>query len=441
MSLRSVTVGGLRNLGLSRLDLEGITAVVSANNYGKTNLMTALGLASTFIVASPKERMSIMSSSSFVPLVTKLQDDSFHFEMELEDPDLGEYRFVKYSFSFAWIKDDGSGCRITEETIELKEKASGKWTNYLKRDAGKYRKSHISRSFSSIVLDGSQLAIDILTSLEDIDINPAIRKIKEAAFIIFDALDAQEKYSASPLEFGDGGLEGGIALNDDDLPRSLYRLKKLNAARYDDFLAAVYTLFPSFESFDVDMFTLQPQIRERLQQALESQEEVEGEDEESVPFKIRDELYRIQVKDSHLNQPVDIRRMSAGTQRIVWLVANAMLSSLAKVELIGMEELETSIHPQLLRTLLETLYEYLGDTRLLVSSHSPALIQYLKPSQIYVGVPNDEGIAEFRRIDPKKLNELVARAYENGLGFGEYLFELMSSEQRGARILLSYLEV
>ncbi|MEC4175740.1 ATP-binding protein [Adlercreutzia sp. R7] len=436
MGLTSVSVGGMRNLGFTRLELEGITAIISANNYGKTNLMEALRFAVSFITASPKDRLSMMSYTRYIPLVTALQNQEFSFEVELDEPSLGRYRYIRYGFSFAWLRDDGTGRRITHESIEIKASKTGKWTNYLKRKEGKYKKTYDTRSFSTVVLDDAQLAIDVLTSFENIDINPAIRKIQNMAFVMFDAIDAQDKFSSVPIEFeGEPATEGGIALNDDDLPRALYRLRQCNEDRYGDFLAAVYTLFPTFDSFSVDAYKLQEEVHEQLLKSLGSQEGEGG-----IPFRIRDELYRVTVKDTHLNQPVDIRRMSTGTKRIVWLVANTILASLSHAEMVGIEELETSIHPQLMKVLLEILDENKGDTRLLVSSHSPALIQYLKPTQIYVGVPNEEGVASFKRIRSKSIAKLTARAYDMGLGIGEYLFELMSSGERGSRELLSYLE-
>ncbi|MCR2034224.1 AAA family ATPase [Adlercreutzia mucosicola] len=436
MALKSITVGGMRNLGLTHIELDGITAIVSANNYGKTNLMEALGFAAAFITASAKDRLAMMSYTRYIPLVTALQDEEFHFEVELDEPDLGEYRYIKYGFSFLWMRDDGAGRRITQEAIALKADKTGKWTNYLKRAQGKYRKSYQTRSFSTVVLDDAQLAIDVLTSFEDIAINPAIRKIRDMAFVMFDAIDAQGKFSSMPLEFpGEASADGGIALNDDDLPRALYGLRTLEQEKYDDFLSAIFTLFPTFESFIVDSYKLQDEIHERLLKSFELQE---GEDD--VPFRIKDELYRITVKDVHLNQPINIQRMSAGTKRIVWLVANTILANLARAEMVGIEELETSIHPQLIKSLLEILDENKGDTQLIISSHSPVLIQYLKPTQIYVGVPNENGVATFKRIRSNLIEKLAARAYDTGLGFGEYLFELMSSGERGSRDLLSYLE-
>ena len=75
------------------------------------------------------------------------------------------------------------------------------------------------------------------------------------------------------------------------------------------------------------------------------------------------------------------------------------------------------------------------------TSHSPYLVQYLKPEKIYVGVPNANGVAEFRRIKKNKVKKIVANARDLGLSVGEYLFELLSGDSDSFEILESYLEV
>lgn len=79
-------------------------------------------------------------------------------------------------------------------------------------------------------------------------------------------------------------------------------------------------------------------------------------------------------------------------------------------------------------------------TSLLLTSHSPYLTQYLKPEKVYVGVPNEDGVAYFRKMRPSKVKGAVAAAYNHGFGLGEYLFSLMSDDGDGARVLRGLLE-
>lgn len=436
MKLLSLTVGGFRNVAETTIELGGITAFVSPNNYGKSNLLKAIEFATIFINESPRTRSVMMGYVGGIPLVPELAKEDFRFQVEFEDPDLGEYRFVRYGFSFSWRRDDGTGQVITDETIEINPQRGGRWTNYLRRDKGKYKKSHDTRSFRTIQLDGNQLAIDVLTAIEDIDINPAIKMIKEIGFMLCASIDASSRFRPTPLEIKDDAEgEKMAAFDDEDLPRAMYRLKVNHKERYDDLLSALFTLFPEFEDISVNPYELKKEEHDALEKTLQT-----PDGEEDVPFRIRDELYRMTVRSSNLNQPVNITMMSMGTQRIVWLLTNVIIAEAYDAQCIGIEEVETSIHPKMLGELLELLDENIGETSLLITSHSPFLIQYLKPQQIYIGEPSDNGIARFKRIREDEVEKINSYAHDRGLGFGEYLFELMSSDSDGSAMLASVLE-
>ena len=62
MRLKSISVGGFKNLNYTTIRFNSNTiAVISPNNYGKSNLLEAIGFANDFIVAGPKMRLNMMS--------------------------------------------------------------------------------------------------------------------------------------------------------------------------------------------------------------------------------------------------------------------------------------------------------------------------------------------------------------------------------------------
>ena len=77
---------------------------------------------------------------------------------------------------------------------------------------------------------------------------------------------------------------------------------------------------------------------------------------------------------------------------------------------------------------------------MIMTSHSPCSIQYLKPESIYVGFPNESGVASFRRINHRKMKSLISITRKMEMSIGEYLFELMSGDSDAAGVLSSYLE-
>jgi predicted ATPase len=441
VKINSITIGGFKNVKKTRLELDSICALISTNNYGKSNLMEAIDFGFDFIHESRKGRKNMMSWIKGIPLCTAMQDDEYYFEVEFYDEDLGEYKYVRYGFSFKWHRDDGSGEAITDEWIEARENTSVRYNSFLKRNEGKYRKGKETIAYRKIELDELQLAIDILALLDDIDISGVIKDIHDISFRICSSLDLGDRYQPSPLEYIEDE-EDAIRFDDADVPKALFALKKKNPELYALFEEAVYTLFPDFSSISLNEFTLTDQnLEQQITVKVGGKELSTEEIEKEIPFKIREHVYRLFVKSDFMNQPVSMANMSTGTKRAIWLLTNAFIANLVKAGIVGVEEIETSIHPRMIKNLLEIINEALGDAPLIVSSHSPYLVQYLKPEKIYVGVPNVDGIAEFRRIQKNKVKYIVANARDLGLSVGEYLFELLSGDSDSFEILENYLEV
>ncbi len=441
MRIISITVAGFKNIKKTKLELDSICAVISPNNFGKSNLIEAIDFGFDFIHESRKGRKNMMSWIRGIPLCTVMENDEYFFEMEFEDEELEDYRYAKYGFSFKWHRDDESGDVITNEWIEARENTSVRYTAFLKRSEGKYRKGKSTTGFRKLEIDDLQLAIDVLGLLDEIEINGIIKDVQEITFRICSSLDLRDRYQPSPLEYIEDE-EDVIKFDDEDVPRALCILKKKNPELYGLFEDAVYTLFPEFEAINLNEYTLSdqhagPEITVKFGEKVISTADMGGK----IPFKLREHVYRLFVKSEYLNQPMSMANMSTGTKRVIWLLANAYIANQVNTGIVGVEEIETSIHPKMMKQLLEVLEEALGNAPLIVSSHSPFLVQYIKPEKIYVGIPNKSGMAEFRRIQKNKVKQLISNARDLELSVGEYLFELLSGDSDSYDILESYLEV
>lgn len=435
MKVISLSVGGFKNLDYTTLNLEGMAAVVSPNNYGKSNFLEALSFATDFISSGTKTRKQMMGWTKGIPLTKNLDKKDFRFQVEFYDPDLGEYAFVRYGFAFSWFKDDQSGQKITDEWIDLHSADNNRYTGYLKRQDGKYRKGNSTTAFRKLNFDDSQLAIDVLASVTDLEYAKVIQAIQAFEYRICSSLDLQNRFQAPPIEVVSEQCDT-IKFDDEDVPRALYFLKDKYPEKYLLFKESIFTLFPEFIDFDVQ--TYEPKKGDIHLYATNVDGITEMEHGE-IPFHVRDEMYRLVIQSSTLNQPINISMMSTGTKRLFWLLANVFISSCTNVSCIGIEELETSIHPKMMKNLLEILSEALEDTQLIISSHSPYLIQYLKTSQLFVGVPSNDGVAIFRKIAPSKVKQLISSARDYGMSFGEYLFELLSGDENSYNLVRKYL--
>jgi predicted ATPase len=442
MRIKRLTIGNFKNLAETTLDLTRMIALVSPNNYGKSNLLEAVRFAFDFISASAKERNVMMRWNKGIPLSSKLAGKDFIFNIEFENPEYEDYRFIKYGFKFSWYNDQETGAIITDETIEMRPSESVRYTAYLKRDKGKYRAGKSKTGFRNIALSNDVLAIDVLSSFNDIEIAQVIYDIKNLGYRMCNTLELDDSFRPSPIEF-EFDAKSSLSFDDNDIPRALSILSKEKPEQFDLFVETIYELFPEFSNVELSSYTLKgktPAFRAYVVSSSDNSDDNENEKTEELPYHVKDEIYRLIIQSKHLNQPISMEHMSTGTKRIFWLVANAVFGGSYNASLLGVDEIETSIHPRMIRSLLEALCDILENTSMLITSHSPYLIQYLKPEAIYVGVPNNDGVATFKKINPTKIKSLISLTRDLETSVGEYLFELMSGDDDSATILSAYLE-
>ena len=153
-----------------------------------------------------------------------------------------------------------------------------------------------------------------------------------------------------------------ISFDDKDVPRALYQLKQYDPEKYELFLEAVLNLFPEFLDISVQSYEIKKEtskinmfVAETADEHLSAVPIDHMNFKEKIPFRIKDELYRLLIDSKYLNQPINMAMMSTGTKRVFWLLANVFIASAKGMSFIGVEELETSIHPKLLKNLLEIL--------------------------------------------------------------------------------------
>ena len=435
MKIKSISIGGFKNLKQTRIEVNRITALISPNNYGKSNVLLGLNFALRFLSAGEKDRKRLSTWKKGIPLNPNSAGDPFSFEIEFHEPSLGQYQYVRYGYSFAWLRDDAAGQRITDEWLEMRENESVKYTRYLKRNEGQYRKAKSTNAFRNITLGPFQLAIDTLSSIDDIEYSAVLDYIKHFTFKTCSSLDMDREYQNLPFEMNESNESSTYA---NDIPKLLNTLKETNPERFNLFKEAFTTLLPEITDIEIVRAKFDPPQESFKMFSLTSEEAIHVSDSEPPPFRWKHEIYKIFVKCKHINQPMDIAMLSAGTKRLFWIMTTLFTSS-SETQLIGIEELETSIHPRLLKRTLELLNENLGNTSLLITSHSPYLVQYLKLENIYIGVPDETGLASFQSIMKSKSKSLVNTAQNLGLSVGEYLFDLMSGDTKSNFILQKFI--
>ena len=128
---------------------------------------------------------------------------------------------------------------------------------------------------------------------------------------------------------------------------------------------------------------------------------------EVVPEITSDERLLLRFKDVPFEKPLPAQYMSGGTMRLAALLA--LLYEPGASGLLGIEEPENELHPQLLPYLAEELVMATEQRQLLVATHSPFLLDALEPEQVWILHRGADGYTQATRAaDIPHVKELVA---------------------------------
>ena len=110
-----------------------------------------------------------------------------------------------------------------------------------------------------------------------------------------------------------------------------------------------------------------------------------------------------------LSQPTPSNRLSDGTLKFLCLLA--VLLNPQPPPLICIEEPELGLHPDALSLVAEALAEASERTQLIVTTHSPALVDAFsgRPEAVVVCERVSHGASELRRLSRKQLDIWLER--------------------------------
>ncbi len=408
-SIDRVFVDGYCNIDKTTIDLQKQTALLATNNYGKSNLLDAIDFGCLFIRESQANKKAMMQFAPAISINDKLAGEPFSFEVEGHIDDTTLY---KYGYSFIWRAESERGVSeawICREFLKIK-KTTGvhpEYSNYIIRDGAtdaKYLSSEKGRCSTRIAIDRNALVLNKLANFDNLFCINIIRELNNLVILNIDTLDNPAKH----FDFSIGNLNGRATIHiGDGLPQFLFSLKKNNPDKYEYLKSAIMSLVPTLEEFDPVPVKI-------------------GElpDNQNLPYKIPTE-YDVIVKDKYNNQPTRFAYLSTGCMKLVHILSAIVLAKEKGAQLVLIEELENSVHPKLLRSLLSIIEDMCEDVKVLFTSHSPQLAQFLSPKQLYVGLPNCDGVVDFRTVKANKVDKMLTVANEMNLSLGEYLFMLM----------------
>lgn len=426
INILRIRIGGFANIESVQLELNKLNALVGLNNYGKSNVIAGISFAFSFLRFPAEVKTMLMAERQNIPINKAIDDIPFSFEISYEGFIDGEIFNVVYGYSFKWIRNNKSrGQKVVKEYLNVKGN-SGKYKAYLNRDLNEafYLPSPTGRCDKKLQIKENELAINKLRNFDELFYSGIIESINILYIRGINTLSNPDTLLIGmrpKIVRNDYSLELPIA---DDTNFFIYSLKKKDKNWYKIFEDSIKSLLPSIEFFRPVEVNIKDEVLSRKESG-------------KLPLDFPERMYNITVKEYNNNQSSVASALSSGSKKIIYMIAMVIAAEINNIPLLTFEEIENSIHPGLLQKLLLILDGIAENTKILVTSHSPHLVQYLNANQIMIGLPNSQGLAVFRQIKETKFKKLVKMAQEEGVSTGDLIFDKMIEFSNGDSKLLN----
>lgn len=428
MKLLRVTVGGFRNIRRTTLQMQDFMALISCNSYGKSNVITAIEFGLDFIHNVRETRQSMMGYIPYIPLNKETAKLDYYISFEFRDVIDDKSVIVSYELGFVWKKDNKTGCRITAESLRVKaDRPQQKFMQLIRREeeSALYKASREGRCSSKLKVLEDELVVDKILNRDEWYYMGLLRGLFSLHIYIDRHFDTSALYRPDPfIRKGEGRFD----LDSANLPRTIYHLKKDHPDKFHLLMDAYKQLFPQFLEITVREFR------------------IDGEESQSLPadlpFTLSETFYRLSVQDVHLNQPIDFNFLSDGAKRIFHVLLTVILSDIQPVSILALEEPENSIHPALFGSYIQIISQLVADdVCVILTSHSPYLLQYMPLESIHIGLPRTDATAVFVRVAEGETMRLQKDVATSEMNLGEYIFDLMNGDEEDHGFLETYLEM
>jgi predicted ATPase len=414
MIINRIRVDGFANLNDVTLKLDQLTYLLSRNNYGKSNVMKAIDLASSILNGGGSFNKG-MNYDRFAPLCEADYRRPFLFEIGGNSKLNGKDIEFSYSFSFDWgeVKEkEPTHPFFLSESLEVRFLDSQKSSSFFTRnkDKGLFRKKASGRTDTETPIDESTLLLYKLTFVDEIDYRELLQEILQLQVYVDAGLNASPFLGLDSLYPHLGILNAQISV----IPSAL---NIVNQSSHDSYLEIVNTmkdLFPSTTDFFLS----------HVDNPNPSPNQQKGAT-----------IFFLSIGQKHIKAPLDISLMSDGFKRVLNALICLTMAKEGSSKIVCLEEPENCINPSLLKNYLRSIEAFAGNNRILISSHSPFLASYIKPEQLYVGLPEEDGMATFKPFKETGAQRLAKAASDNDFLFGEYVFNLLAGDDTDLKFL------
>lgn len=367
-SIRRVRIRNYKSIRKADVLLSPLTILVGRNGSGKSNFLDAIRFVAESLQVSLEYAVKTRGGLETVRRRTKRRSTTLSVDLQISLP---SRRIVDYGFA---LLPRRRGFIVQRESLLIRS-SDQEVVDYYEIEKGNVKKA----SFESPPTSSDERLYLVSTSGL-----PSFREVYDALTLIgFYNLNPEVMRGAQSPDSGEILRRDGS--NIASVVRRLRKEQPRAMGRVQSYLAAIAP-----DITDVRVLSLGPH--------------------ETLVFEQR-------LADSPVPSKFFAESMSDGTLRAIGiLVAAAQLSELRMpLTVVGFEEPETALHPAATRALMDALREAAAQTQILVTSHSPDLLDNIDlERESLLAVVSQEGSTRIAPLDEASRRAIKDHLYTPG---------------------------
>jgi len=401
MKLKQIRIDGYKNIIGCVVNLGDFNVIVGPNNSGKSNLLEAIRLLFFFCFGGESTRNMVFRGyplryyGTSICHLNEYENKHLSIGISFETTYNKKLWVVDYDMSvhLSW---DGKDAEFLTEVLQAKEPSkTGRAKKYISRKANKFKV--IGKKERNIAKDNSSL-------LAIKSIYPNFEDLPPEFSSFYDGVECTaitDVFAISPNglreAMGEEKEMDGLKISSFDLLLAIDEIYE-NKKKYKIFKETICYIL------DLEDFTFKYQDI-----PVPSKKGKQGKKEKRTRYCL--------LKKTGDN-PAHIEEYSDGT-----LLVAAILSAFFSKRFIGpilcLEELENCLHPSALEKLLRFLQEHAENQPILITTHSPYILNCVNPEDVNVAVVDDTGAVSFKEVrNTKQLRDYLKSGF---MSFGDLL--------------------
>ncbi|MBE3575652.1 MAG: AAA family ATPase [Firmicutes bacterium] len=288
------------------------------------------------------------------------------------------------------IGEEATGPVVTEEWLQWRRRPNGRPFRFLnfQRGTGEVISGDNPDEFDDRIPETLEspeiLAVNTLGQLARHPRVSALRRFITSWYLSYLSAD-------SARSVPEAGPQERLSQTGDNLPNVIQYLRERHPSRFQEIVSALAERVPRLEKVDAEL--------------------------------LADGRLLLEIKDAPFERPILAKFASDGTLKMLSYLI--ILYDPTPPPLIGIEESENHIHPRLLPGLAEECRSAAARSQLMITSHSPYLVDGLRPEELWVLWRDRNGYTQARRADEMKgVREFLAQGAKLGQLWMEGFFEV-----------------